>query len=297
MSHTRQSLIHDVMSTMRSIQTTQNTLEAKTRRWWFFVGLIALQFLIVPFASKNFDLSKWGDIIGYTFGHALFYACKPAFPVVQVIAIAVFLLLPALRNKVRVLLALHAGLSYVLFAVVQNVAIAPKYGLSIVTINIVMFLLVAATWFWEAAVQRNDFSPRSQPFWKYLVIPPAVFAFWLPVSWETGGPDFNPVNLVTSGSALTFCMMTPVYVATLVFFYPRVNMVTLRVTSVVGVIIGLYNVVPKLLFRVHSTWWNGVLHLPLLVLSVLGVILSMRRTETGGHNNAMQATPRGAPDG
>jgi hypothetical protein len=280
------------MSNMRNIQTIQNTLEAKTRRWWFFVGLIVLQFLIAPFASKNFDFSKWGDIISYTFGHALFYACKPAFPVFQVIAIAVFLLLPILRNKVRVLLSLHAGLSYVLFAVLQNVAIAPKYGLSIVTINIVMFPLVAATWFWEAVVQRNDFSPRRQPFWKYLVIPPAIFAFWLPINWETGGPGFNPVNLVTSGSALTFCMMTPVYVAALVFFYPRVNMLTLRVTSVVGVIIGLYNVVPKLMFRIYSTWWDGVLHLPLLGLSIAGLILSIKTTKREGHNQSLHPTKK-----
>jgi len=269
---------------MSKIQSIQTKLEAKTRRWWFFVTLIALQVLILPFSSKGFYLEKTGEIIGYTLSHSLFFACVPAFPVFQVISIVVLILIPLLRNRIRLVLALHAGVSYVLFAILQNIAIAPKYGVSIVTINVVMFLLVAATWFLEAAVARNDLSPRKRSPWQFSAIPLAVLAFWLPINWRSGLPDFRLVHFLTSGSALAFCTMTPVYLALLILFYPRVNHLTLRVTSTVGVILGLYNVIPKLVLQIHSSWWDGVLHLPLLLLSAAGVALSMRRTETSGHN-------------
>ena len=76
-----------------------------------------------------------------------------------------------------------------------------------------------------------------------------------------------------------FVVLVTVYLVLLIFFYPCVNPLLLRVTGVVGVILGLYNVLPKLVFRVYSTWWDGVLHLPLLMLSLVGVVLSMRRPE------------------
>ena len=47
------------------------SLETSTRRWWFFASLFLVQFLIPPFAYKNFELSAWGDITGYVMKHAL----------------------------------------------------------------------------------------------------------------------------------------------------------------------------------------------------------------------------------
>ncbi len=272
---------------MTRIERFQEVLEKKSRRWWFFVVLIASQFLIVPFASQNFDIRRCGNIIHYTLGHSLFLSCKPFFPVFQAIAIVMLLLLLILRNRFRAMFSLYVGFSYMLFAVVQNIAIGPKYGVSIVTINLIMFPLVASTWFWEAAAQVNDFSSRDHSLWKWLLVPLALIAFWLPINMTTGKPDFNPVYFLTSGSALTFCLMTPVYLSVLLFFYPWVNMLTLRVTSAVGLIIGLYNVIPKLILQTHSTWWDGILHLPLFVLSFLGVVASMKRTHNEGHKKSM----------
>lgn len=40
---------------------------------------------------------------------------------------------------------------------------------------------------------------------------------------------------------LAFCLMTPVYLALLILFYPGVNIVTLRITGLVGLMLGLYN--------------------------------------------------------
>ncbi|HNT35173.1 MAG TPA: hypothetical protein PKH07_09270, partial [bacterium] len=166
----------------------------------------------------------------------------------------------------------------------------PRFGLSIVTVNVVMFLMVAATWFLEAAVVRNDLSSRRRHPWQFAAIAPAVLAFWLPINWSTGLPDFRLLYFLTSGSALAFCMMTPVYLAVLIIVYPQVNLLTLRVTSSVGVIMGLYNVIPKLVLRAYSSWWDGALHIPLLLLSVWGVALSMTKLEAAGHNEQILRT-------
>jgi len=167
-------------------------------------------------------------------------------------------------------------LSYALFAIGQSIAVTEKYGVVICTINIVMFFAVAAFWAWEAVVLKNDYTFRKLPIWRYWVVPLAVLAFWAPPC-RGGRPDFNPVYLFTNGAGLAFCLMTPVYVGLLTLYWPRVNIAALRVTSLVGLIIGLYNMYTNFGINPAGRWWNGILHIPLLVISLYGLILSLKR--------------------
>jgi len=66
----------------------------------------------------------------------------------------------------------------------------------------------------------------------------------------------------------------------LTLYYPMVNIVTLRVTSLLGIIIGFWNMVVNFLFKPDILWWNGVLHLPLVFISIYAFILSFRRTHS-----------------
>jgi len=50
----------------------------------------------------------------------------------------------------------------------------------------------------------------------------------------------------------------------------------LRVTSLVGFIIGLYNMYANFGINPAGRWWNGILHIPLLVISLYGLILSLK---------------------
>ncbi len=71
--------------------------------------------------------------------------------------------------------------------------------------------------------------------------------------------------------------MTPGYVGLLTLYYPKVNMVTLRMTSLVGLSIGRANMFTNFGMRPSVNWWNGVLHIPLLVISLYGLIISLKR--------------------
>jgi len=55
--------------------------------------------------------------------------------------------------------------------------------------------------------------------------------------------------------------MTPVYLGILTLYYPKVNVVTLRLTGLLGIIIGFWNMIVNFLIM-PDLWWNGVLHLP-----------------------------------
>jgi len=249
-----------------------------TRRWWFFGLFVLMQFTIPPYASKGYNFPQdWGNVIAHALSNAIVYNHSELYPTFKVIPIVLIILIVILRNRVARLFAIYVGISYVLFAFGQSIAVTEKYGVSICTINIIMFPIVAAFWIWEAVVLQNDFTLKKLPVWRYWVVPLAILAFWAPSG--RGRPDFNPVYLLTNGTGLAFCMMTPVYVGLLTLYWPRVNMPTLRVTSLVGLIIGLYNMYANFGLDPGRRWWNGVLHIPLLVISLYGLILSLKRPQ------------------
>jgi hypothetical protein len=213
----------------------------------------------------------------HSFSNALVHSYVELYPVFKIVPIVLIVLVITFRNRVARLFNIYVAFSYILFAVGQNIAVTERYGLSICTVNLIMFPVVAGFWIWEAIVLQNDFGPAKIPIWRYWVVPLALLAFLAPGKPRAGMPGFSPAYLFTNGAGAAFCMMTPVYVGMLTLYWPKVNLPTLRVTSLVGLIIGLYNMGTNFLVSPGTRWWNGVLHIPLLSISVYGLILSLKK--------------------
>ncbi len=258
----------------------QNRLDKITRKWWFFLLFVLIQF-VPPYASKGYNFPQdWSNVIHQVLRDPLVLSYSQLYPVFKITPIVLIVLIVVLSNKVARLFAIYVGFSYMLFAIGQSIGISKKYGVAICTVNLIMFTTVAGFWLWEAKVLKNDFGQIKLPIWKYWVVPLAILAFWYPINLRTGGTDFNPVGLFTNIAGAAFCTMTPVYVGLVTLYWPKVNMATLRVTSLVGLIIGLYNMHLNFFVRPSILWWNGVLHLPLLIISLYGLIISLKRPQT-----------------
>jgi hypothetical protein len=207
------------------------------------------------------------------------YQYPQIYPIFKIIPIILVIGIFVLRNKVARLFNICVSVSYVLFAIGQSIAVTEKYGVTICTINVVMFFMVAALWGWEAMVLQNDFTPVRIPIWRYWVVPLLLLAFWYPLNMQTAMPDFNPAYIFTNGAGMAFCLMMPLYVGLLTLYWPRVNIAVLRVTSLVGLIIGLYNMNLNFIVNPGRLWWNGVLHIPLVMISLYGLIISLKRPQ------------------
>ncbi|HNR65152.1 MAG TPA: hypothetical protein PKJ95_02530 [Atribacterota bacterium] len=251
----------------------QKKLELITRRWWFFLFFIIIQF-IPPYTSKSYEWSEIGVVNLEILSNSIVKAWAAWYPISKIIPIILVVSIIFLRNRVSRIFSIYVAITYVLFAFLQNISITEKYGLGVIIINLVMFNLAAIFWFWEAIIGKNDFTSPKQLCWRYWIIPFAFLAFWYPINF--GKPDFNPLFLFNNVAGLTFCMMTPVYLTILILYHPKVNMVTLRVTSLVGLIIAFYNLMVNFFMDPSFLWWNGILHLPLLIISAYGLILSFR---------------------
>jgi len=262
---------------MNNVRLQSSKLERITRKWWFFLLLLVIQF-IPPYASKGYKYpEEWSDVTMIALRKAFIYLYSQFYPFFKIIPIVLISLLIIFKNKAGRLFNLYVACSYALFAFGQNIAVTEKYGVAICTINVVMFLSVACFWFWEANVLQNDFRPTRLPIWRYWVVPTVLIAFWFPVNPRTGMPDFNLIYFFINGAGVAFCMMTPVYIGLLTLYWPGVNIVTLRITSLAGLIIALYNMHLNFYIKPSILWWFGVLHIPLLVISLYGLILSLKR--------------------
>lgn len=247
-------------------------LDKITRRWWFFVIVILVQ-LIPPYASKgitsipaflathlmNAPMHQLGD------WQALFKIV----PILFILGILVF------GNRFSRIFSIYAGIAYLIFNVMQNFSFSLQYGLGILSQNLITMLLVAILWFWEAFAGKNDFSPVKVTPLKWFFIALAFVAFWDPINAITRMPDFNPLYLINNPGGVAFCMMTPVFLAVLLTYFPKVNLPLLRVNSLAAVIIGIFNVM--VVFANPAVyWWFGLLHIPLFVLGVYGLFISLR---------------------
>ena len=262
-----------------NLKKIRGTLELITRKWWFLLLFILIGTITPPIVTKGFNPSKIGEIISYILRNALIIHCSPLYPAFKIIPIILVFALILFGNRISRIFSLYGGATYLAFAFLQSIAITDKYGFGIVTGNFILKIVVAIFWFWEIFVNKNDFTPQKLPIIRYWVVPLAFLAFWFPINLETKKPDFNLAYIFTNPAGLAFCTMTPVYLGILTLYYPKVNIATLRVTSLLGIIIGFWNMVVNFLIKPDNLWWNGVLHLPLVFISIYALILSFKKTQ------------------
>jgi len=263
-----------------NFEKIQEKLELVTRKWWFLLFFILFGTIVPPFVTKGFDPSKIGEIIPYLLSHALIKLCPlPLYIFFKIVPIVLIFILILYGNKISRVFSLYVGVTYLLFAVLQGIAITDKYGFGIVTGNFILMLIVAFFWFWEVFANKNNLTSQKLPIIRYWVVPLAFLAFWYPLNLESMKPDFNLAYLFTNPAGLAFCMMTPVYLGILTLYYPKVNIATFRVTSLLGIFIGFWNMVVNFLIKPDILWWNGILHFPLVFISMYALILSFRKTQ------------------
>jgi hypothetical protein len=261
-------------------------LERITRKWWFFVAIGLLQFIIPPYASKGYRFpAEWSTVSLEAVSYPMFSLSgyNPLFKIIPMFLIVSIILIPKRAGR---LFSAYVAVSYVLFALRPGIGKSEEYGLIINGHWLIVSLIVAAFWFWEIIVNNNDFTVRKQAFWKYWVAPLALLAFWYPLNKQTGMPDFNLSYLFINCAGLAFCTMTPLYIGILTIYYPNVNPTTLRVTSLIGLITAINNMHLNFIAYPKTLWWSGILHIPLLAISLYGLIISLMRLPATKENNA-----------
>jgi hypothetical protein len=253
----------------------QARLDDLTRRWWLY-PLLLLLFMIPAYTDRGYDPRGSMDLIAAVLSRPLIASFPVLFPIAKAIPVLLIAGAFGLGNRLRSLFNVYAALLHLALALLQTTAVTEQYGFAVITGNLALILVVALLWIWEVFSGRNDFEPRGRPLWRWWVMPLAAVALLAPLNTSTMSPDFRLATLLANESGLTYCMMTPAFLAVLILLYPRVNLALLRVASFVGMCFAAMNMLTWFVVT-PSGWWMGVLHIPLAVTSLYAFVLSQRK--------------------
>jgi hypothetical protein len=251
----------------------QQTLVRLSRKWWLY-AVLCLFFFIPSYAARGYDPRQSSALVEAVLRRPFITALSPVYGVLKLLPVLLMVLVVVFRNRFR--RAFHAYITLLLLAIAlfQNSASTERFGFVVLAGNVVLMTIPTLAWLWETVSGNGDYSRTDPSLWKWPVFALAFFAFWFPVNSATVAPDFNPVYLVANESMVTYCMVTPVLLAFLLLYFPRINIVTFRVSAFIGIIFGAMNMVTWFVLN-PSMWWMGVLHIPLLLISILCFTLSL----------------------
>ena len=248
-------------------------LSEEVKHQYWFLPLILLPQILPPYALHGYKLYEWGEVNAYILLHPIKSYFTGLFPFFQIIPLFLLIAIPFARMRIARLFSVYVAISYTLIAFLQSISISDKYGFAVCTANVITFLILASLWLWESIFPKNEFGFQKIPAWKYSIILIALLPFWEPVNPFTLLPDFNPMYVFTSGAGLSFCLVTPLYLAILVLYFPHVNKTVFIATGLIGVVMGLGNL--ALEFVIYpSYWWIGILHIPLFIISAYSLAIS-----------------------
>lgn len=189
--------------------------------------------------------------------------------------IQILLIIMHTKNAGRVI-AGSMGLDYIIISVIQSIGNTETFGIVIHTGGLVAFFILGLTWLWVAFKEEISISSIKLNWQHVFLMVFTLLAFWSPYKEVTGKivPDFDPLLLINSADfGLTFCFTTPVFLFFLILIYPNVNKYAFRITAFNALIYAIYNLSHWIN---PETRWMGVLHLPLLVLSIYSLSQSTK---------------------
>jgi hypothetical protein len=253
------------------------------RKWFYPVvyGLLVVISMLPPIAQVRYDPRDTQDVIM----NILMVSTLPhrswgwLFRVATCAIVVLAIVRPRVAGRV---MAVYFGLNYLLIAALQTNAVTERYGFAVQTGALVATALLGVLWLWVAWRDELHASFKGVPTWRWVLLPLALLVFWSPIGQQGSRvvPDFDPLLLLTSPDyGLTYCFVTPVFLFLLILFYPKVNTSVFRATAFNGLLYGLYNL---------THWfdpdrvWLGVLHIPLLVVSLVALFMpALDRDEKG----------------
>jgi len=245
------------------------------KRKWLYPVLYAVFFIIsmLPiYTEKPYPPQETQDVIVNLLMVATtpYKAYAPIFHVLTILMIILIAWQPAKMGRVW---AGYMGLNYLIIALVQTMGTTGQYGFVLHTGGMVMYGVLGLVWLAVSIRNELQTSFRSISWQHLLLLPLAIFAFWAPYVASGNGvrPDFSPLLLLVSPDyGLTFCFTAPIFLFSLILFYPQVNMLAYRITAFNGLLYGAFNLTH---WFAPELRWMGFLHLPLLIISIYALIL------------------------
>lgn len=244
---------------------------------WFKVLIVCIMFL--PLVTETgYDPQNTTKVIAEVLKNPLINQVRWVLPIAKAIllfaAVSPFVLK---RHSEKPLLSLYAAL-LLMMGIFQNMA-QTQYGFTFIPGNFVVQYLVMGFCMHDLIKGKTRLSEEDFDKTKLWILPLMLLAFLMPYTIDDSWiivPSLK--NILVNEAGVTYCMVTPVVTGVLILFHKSVHKPTLNIISFLGLGFGILNMMTWFIFDIQN-WWMGILHLPLLTVSIYGLWISGRKKE------------------
>jgi hypothetical protein len=248
-------------------------------RWWPLAIVLVPQ-MLPPYTSTGYKITDWGMVNAYLLTHPIRNPFTNYQLFFQMVPLILLILVFLIGSRISRFFNVYIAICYFIISFVQSVSITELYGVSVCISNLISFSMLGVLWLGESIIVKNKLEIRKTFGLSHIILIIALIVFWGPVNPKSLLPDFNPKYIFTNSTGLTFCMLTPLVLSILLFAYPKINRVVFGATSILGVVIGIGNMVLEFIIY-PAYWWIGVLHIPLLLISSFCLWLFLKPAQPG----------------
>ncbi len=244
---------------------------------WFKVILLAILFT-PSYSELPYDPRYTTDLIAAVLSHPVIVDAAFLLPIAKLLLLlSVIVVFTASTRSSRAFFGYYA-LALAVTGIFQNMAHTQDYGFVWLIGNTVVMLIISVLCAWDAATGKSTFKRKSLNAKRLWVLAPMFLAFLMPYSVNKQGvmgPEFG-LSVLTNEAGVTYCMITPVVIGTMLVFWEGVHKPTLSIISFIGLGFGIMNMLTWFVFQ-NQNWWMGILHLPLVILSFYATLLLRSR--------------------
>ena len=145
---------------------------------WFLVVMFIMAFILPPYAAKDFVAQNIGNIVNATLSNSFVRNLLPYSTLFQIVVLIFFVGLFFFKNRVGKAFTIFVGISYSVYALVQNIAITDQFGLSMILSNIILCLMTSFVWLSDVRSNKNSYTFNNfnkKNAWLIIV---ALFCLW-----------------------------------------------------------------------------------------------------------------------
>ena len=251
---------------------------------WLKVVMMIV-FFVPAYTQVAYEPSEIPNIIAYVLSDPFIVQVTwllPIFKLMLLVAVMLPVIGPAwLGFCKRVTMGYYAFILLIV-GIFQNMANTVAYGFVFLTGNALVQFIVLGFCAYDFAKGRTVIDNKNINANRIWIIPLMLLAFFMPYAADCMCNVYPAITLSVfyNEAGVTYCMITPVVIGVMLLYSKGVDKATLSVMSYAGVLFGIVNMVTW--FGINrDSWWMGALHLPLLVISVYGLVVAFMEKGNG----------------
>jgi hypothetical protein len=247
-----------------------------TQRIWFLLLIVAL-FFLPAISQTRYDPRNTALVIATVLSKPIIGDYKEFYIIAKLLLLCVSVL-PFIINRSEKFVLLYYSIILIITGLFQNMANTAEYGFVWLIGNTIVILLVSIFCGIDVLKKKSIIEKYELCKKRLWVLPFMALALLFPYGIGPNNaiiPQFG-VNMFTNEAGLTYCMITPIILGIFLLFPNKIDMQTHFITAFVGFIFGIFNIMNWFILQ-PVFWWMGILHMPLILLSLYSFIVLRKK--------------------